>query len=961
MTAAYTEQLQSAVFHQRVGRFEDAARQYRAILQAAPYHPEANHNMGVLSVQMQQAALGLPYLIAALEADPACGQYWTSYIDALYQAGQLEEARQMLALARQQGLQGDDVEELALRLNRAVSQADAGLPAARAAHPDIDQIDALVALFNRGQLEEAEKRARAMTVDYPLHAFGWKALGAVYQQHGNIEAALVPMETAASLSPGDVEAHYNLGITYQDLGRLDEACHCYRQAVQINPHYAEAHSNLGVILQGLGDREEAEQCYRRALQIKPGYGAALSNLANLLQMLGRLDEAAACCRTILKSSPDSADVLFNLANILKRLGQLAEAEASYRVALRFNPDSVQIHGNLGITLKELGRFEEAESSFRQALRINPDYAQAHCNLGVMFKELDRLDEAERCYLTALQLAPDYADAHSNLGIVQQELGRLTDAEASFRQALQFSPDLLEAHCNLGNVLLGAARLSEAESCYRHVLLLNPDHAIAHRLLGLTLMSMGRLHEGVASFRDVVHLRPNEASAYNDLGNGLRDSGLHDQAVQCYRRALELDPRDAAVHSDLIFALDLVADLSVSAMQDERKKWCQMHAAHLRQRISYDTTPDPDRRLRIGYVSSDFSSNSAPAFFGGMLFNFDHSRFEVFTYANESRTISTPLTRRFQQSVTVWRNIFRMSDDAVADLIRADKIDILVDLSGHSGRNRLLVFARKPAPVQISAWAYATGTGMDAMDVLFSDITLIPSEERFLYAEAIRYLPAFFSYFPCQEPPAVALLPALTKKTITFGTFSRLEKVTEQTWQTWADVVLSVPDSCMLIKNAEMDHAVARARVAGYFQRAGVALDRLIFHGRTAWNDHMAVFNQVDICLDTFPQGGGVTTLEGLMMGVPVITLHSPTFVGRTGVSILTALGLVDWVAETPEQYVKIAKQKAQDIPALAQLRAQLRTRLTSSIIGNPVAYSKLVEQEYLALWQAWCLTQEKVV
>jgi predicted O-linked N-acetylglucosamine transferase (SPINDLY family) len=251
--------------------------------------------------------------------------------------------------------------------------------------------------------------------------------------------------------------------------------------------------------------------------------------------------------------------------------------------------------------------------------------------------------------------------------------------------------------------------------------------------------------------------------------------------------------------------------------------------------------------------------------------------------------------------------------------------------------------------------------MDAMDVLFSDITLIPPEERSLYAEKIRYLPAFFTYFSCQEPPAIALSPALTKKTITFGTFSRLEKVTEQTWQTWAQVLLSVPDSCMLFKNAEMDHAVARARVAGYFQRAGVAIDRLVFHGRTAWNDHMAVFNQVDICLDTFPQGGGVTTLEGLMMGVPVITLHSPTFVGRTGVSILTALGLVDWVAQSPEHYVAIAVQKASDIPALAELRAQLRNRLTSSVIGDTVAYAKVVEQEYLALWQAWCLTQEKVV
>ncbi len=917
--------------------------------------------MGVLAVQMQQPRLGLPYLIAALETDPSHGQYWTSYIDALCQAGQVAEARQMLGLAQQQGLQGDDVDQLARRLHSAVSQVQSVLPVQRAVYPDIDQIDVVVDLFSLGRLEEVETLARAMTLAYPLHPFGWKALGAVHKQCGNIEDALEPMQIAASLSPKDVEAHYNLGTTYQDLGRLDEACHCYRQSVQINPHYAEAHSNLGVILQGLGDMKQAETCYRRALQIKPAYGAALSNLAKLLQTLGRLDEAESYFRTILKTSSDSADALFNLGNILNCLGRLAEAKASYRGALRINPNFVQIYGNLGIVLKGLGRFEEAESSFRKALQINPDYAQAHCNLGAMFKELNRLDEAEGCYRSALKLAPDYADAHSNLGIVQQELGRMTDAEASFRQALQFNPDLLEAHCNLGNVLLGTARLSEAENCCRHLLQLKPDYAIAHRLLGLVLMSMGRLQDGVDSFREVVHLRPNDASAYNDLGNGLRDSGRHDQAVQCYRRALELDPQDAVAHSDLIFALDLVADLSLSAMQDERKKWCQMHAAHLLQHIPYGINADSGRRLRIGYVSSDFSSNSAPTFFAGMLFNFDSSRFDVLAYSNESRTISTPLTRRFQQSVTVWRNIFRMSDDAVADLIRNDKIDILVDLSGHSGRNRLLVFARKPAPVQISAWAYATGAGMDAMDVLFSDVTLIPLEERFLYAEEIRYLPAFFSYFSCQEPPALALLPALTNKTITFGTFSRLEKVTEQTWQTWANVLLSVPNSCMLFKNAEMDHAVARARVEGYFQRAGVAIDRLIFHGRTGWTDHMAVFNQVDICLDTFPQGGGVTTLEGLMMGVPVITLHSPTFVGRTGVSILNVLGLVDWIAESSEQYVAIAMQKASDISALAELRAQLRSRLTSSIIGDTVAYAKVVEQEYLSLWQAWCVTQEKVV
>jgi protein O-GlcNAc transferase len=291
---------------------------------------------------------------------------------------------------------------------------------------------------------------------------------------------------------------------------------------------------------------------------------------------------------------------------------------------------------------------------------------------------------------------------------------------------------------------------------------------------------------------------------------------------------------------------------------------------------------------------------------------------------------------------------------VVELIRRDQIDILVDLSGHSRENRLPVFARKPAPIQITAWAYSTGTGMRAMDVLFSDPVLIPPDERVLYAEEIRYLPNFLSYYPFQTPPAVTASPALTKKYVTFATFSRLEKVSDDAYQTWAAVLLAVPGSRMLFKNREMDHAAGRARVTDYFMRAGVAPERLILLGSTPWEQHMAAFDQVDIALDPFPQGGGVTSLEGFLMGVPVITLRWPTFGGRTGASILTTLGLTDWIAETPEQYVEIARQKAADLHALAELRQQMRERLMTSILCDADAYARVVEQEYRQLWQEWC-------
>lgn len=915
--------LQSATGHQQAGRFQEAVESYLAVLQSDPSHPEANHNMGVLALQMKQPEAALPYFLAALEADAACAQYWIGYIDALYQAGQIGEAGQVLELARQQGLQGAKVDELAAKIDSGGRSAEWSetptLQDVLQNQPSDQEIGALIALFSDGKLEQAATAAHSMTVRHPRHGFGWKILGAVYKLAGLNAEALVPMQNAAELSQNDAEAHYNLGLTLQDLGRLHEAEASYRRAIQINPYFFQAHGSLGVVLQGLGRLKDAEASLRQAIELNPGY----------------------------------ADAHNNLGNVLKHQGCLDEAIASYQRALKINPDYVPAYNNLGLVFEDTGRLNEAEACFRNLLERTPNAVDALCSQGNILKKLGRFDEAEVCFRRALEIRPDMAELNFNLANTLIELDKAFDAEVCYRQAIQLRPDYVEAHYNLGTYLMRSEWLVDAEISFRNALQIKPDYADAHINLGAVLNALGRRDEAAASFQHVIQLKPDCAEACNDLGNALRDIGRLNEAAASYRRALELDPEHATAHSNLIFSLDLAAGISISEMQAERRKWGAMHAEHLLQDIPHANTPDPERRLRIGYVSTDFSTNSAPAVFAAMLFNYDRARFDVFAYCNEKRT--TALTERFQQNVTTWRNISGKSDDDVAELIREDKIDILVDLSGHSGRNRLPVFARKPAPIQITAWGYSTGTGMKAMDVLFSDPILIPADERPLYAEQIRYLPIFFSYYLCQTPPSVGPLPALTNQHITFGTFTRLEKVTDETYRTWAEVLLAVPNSRMLFKNAEMDHESGRARVTSYFTQAGVDPERLVFQGRTPWEEHMDAFNQVDIALDTFPQGGGVTTLEGILMGVPLITLCWPTFAGRTGKSILTTLGLADWVAESREHYVAIAKQKAQDTTLLAELRKQLRNRLTSSILGDVDAYARVVEQEYRSLWRDWCI------
>ncbi len=714
-----------------------------------------------------------------------------------------------------------------------------------------------------------------------------------------------------------------MGVMAYQIGMHDVAVELIGKALELVPNFADAHNNLGNALKEQGELAEAVASYRKAVSLKPDHAEAHYNLGNALKEQGKLAGAVASYEKAISLKPDYARAHNNLGDAFQAQGKLEEARASYDRALGIDPDLAEVHNNLGTLFKDQGKPEAAVESCQKAISLKPDFADAHHNLGNAFKSLGRLDEAVVCYQRALSIKPDYAEAFCDLGLALQAQGWLEGAAACYRQALSIKPDLVEAHCNLGGALLGQGRQEEAAVCCRQALLMEPNYAGAYNNLGGALLAQGELEEAAASYRQALSIRPDYASAY----------------------------------SNLIFTLDMMVGADTPTLQAERKRWSEACAAALSGDLSFPNVPDPERRLRIGYVSADFRIHSAAFVFGAMLVKFDPSSFEVFAYSNSAIEVSH--THLFQRSVTCWRKIVGLSDAAVADLIRQDEIDILVDLSGHSAGNRLLVFARKPAPIQITAWGYIGGTGMKAMDVFLADPVVVPPEEKQYYAEEVRYLPNVVGAFFPDTFPAVNALPALSAQGVTFGSFNRLAKASDEAFKAWARVLLATPGSRMVLKTVELDDAGTRDQVAARFIEAGVDPERITLLGKTSWHDHMAAFNQIDIALDPFPHGGGVTALEGLMMGIPVVTLRWPTLVGRLSASILTTLGLTDWIAETPEQYVELAVRKAQDIAALAALRGQMREIFTTSVIGDQQAYVRAVEQEYRQLWREYVQSKGK--
>jgi predicted O-linked N-acetylglucosamine transferase (SPINDLY family) len=787
----------------------------------------------------------------------------------------------------------------------------------------------------------------------PAESASYKEQGDAHLMRNNLNEAKACYRHAISLGPDNAKAHSNLGYVLRELGNLDDAEHCLQTALSIDPGIADAHYMLGTIFQIQGQHEKSIDHFRKTLELDPDHQFACRDLCYILVEQDKIEDAKEIVARGIARTPNIPDYHYYLGNLHAHTKELDKASACYTAALAIQPAYVEVYFNFGKVLQEQGRLEEATVNYNKAIALKPDYAEVLNELGVTLMGLGRYDEAEASYRRAILAKPDNAEAHKKLGDALFNMGSFVEAEASYRQTIQIRPDYGEAHNHLGATLYNTGRFVEAEASCRRALKIKPDYAEAYNTLGAALQNTGRFVEAEASYRQALKINPDYADAHNNLGATLIWLNRLSEAETCFRRALQISPDNTDAHGNLIFAMDMMIDKDIGSLQEERCRWDAVHGARLHQRRVHSNAPDPRRRLRIGYVSGGFLEHSAAKTFGGMLTRYDRTQFDVFAYANHKRK-DDGVTELFRQSVTAWRNIGRSPDDAVAKMILEDQIDILVDLSGHGQGNRLPVFARKPAPIQITAWGYAHGTGMHTIDVFFTDPVSVPPQEKQYFREEIRYLPCVVGAFFNEPFPDVNELPALSDRFITFGSLNRLSKVSAEACCTWAEVLLAVPRSRLLLKTPELDDASNRERIISHLTEAGVADDRIVMQGRSSWSKHMQAYNQIDLALDPFPHGGGVTAQEGLMMGVPAISLRWPTTAGRVSASIMTALGLTDWIAETKEQYVELAVQKASNLQSLSALRRQLRGIFTSSVMGDPLAYARAVEQEYRNLWREWC-------
>ncbi len=773
------------------------------------------------------------------------------------------------------------------------------------------------------RFKQAEAICRKALDLQPNDPGALRLFGDILQRTGRAKEAVAPFQRALAVSPGYADAHFGLGVAWYRLGDNAAATRCFQRALELKPDFFEATHNLATILQAQGRLEEAVVAYEAAIRQRPEWASLHNNYGNLLRTLGRISEAIRELRRALELQPDLVEALNNLGASLGEEKELVAAEECYRRAITLKPAFVVPYNNLANLLQATGRTAEAIAIYERALRIDPKLPELHNNLANAFKSHGALDRAVACYRQAIALRPKFAAAHNNLANTLKDLGKFEAAVEAYREALAIAPRFAEAWSNLGNALREVGRLSEAEEAYRRALLLKPD----------------------------------SIEALNNLGTLLKDCGDFAESQTAFRNALALKPDFVVGYHNLLMSLQYDPAVAPAMLLEEHREFDCRFAQSLSSGIaSYANVPDPDRRLRVGYVSGDFAHHPVGHFLAPVLPNHDRAQIEVFAYSD--RLVEDDLTRELRSACDHWLGIVGLDDATVAERIRKANIDILVDLSGHTADNRLLVFARKPAPIQATWAGYVGTTGLSAIDYMISDARETPPGSDADYVERIVRLPdCYVCFTPPPYAPEVGPLPARNRGYPTFGCFNNLAKINPSVIALWSELLRRLSQARLVLKTHQLSDPGMRRRYLDLFKAQGIDADRIGLLGRSQHRALLGEYNNIDIALDPFPYSGGLTTLESLWMGVPVVTLGGDRFAARHSTSHLTAAGLPEMIADGWEAYLRIAVELASELPRLEALRAGLRARMTGSPLVDGPRFTRNLEAAYRRMWRDWCVAQ----
>ena len=634
-------------------------------------------------------------------------------------------------------------------------------------------------------------------------------------------------------------------------------------------------------------------------------------------------------------------------------GRLREAEAVYRQLLTRDADDAGANFLLGVVALQSDRAAEALPLLENASRLAPGKWDVLNYLSVALRETGRVDDAVDAARRAVAADPAQADAHGNLGLALQVKGELVAAAAAYRDAIRLNPNFAEAYNNLGNVLSAQRDFPAAERAYRRAIELNPESALSYANLGSVLRELDRSDDALDACRAAVAIQPDLAQAYNNLGNALREVGEPDEALKNFRRAIELCPAYAVAHSNYLFALHFVPSVDAATIRREHERWAAAHADPITAAVTPTGVRDraPDRQLRIGYVSADFREHAVGRFMLPIIATHDRERYEVVCYSDVRA--ADRVTDAIRAAADRFIITAAMDDAALASHVRNDGIDILIDLALHAARNRLLAFARRAAPVQATYLGYPGTSGMRAMHFRITDIHLDPPDggetDRAYTERSIRLPRTYWCYVPPPNMPAVGPLPAAANGFVTFGCLNKFTKASDVALRTWARLLARTGAKSRLILHAPRGRA--RERVLAMMAAENVAAERVEFVGAQGVLDYLNTYSRIDVGLDPFPYNGGTTTIDALLMGVPVVSLAGDAAVRRAGASILSNAGLPELVARTTDAYVDVAAALADDRARLAALRAGLRVQMLASPLCDLPTFVRDLEAAYRQMWR----------
>jgi protein O-GlcNAc transferase len=774
-----------------------------------------------------------------------------------------------------------------------------------------------------------------------------------HHQAGRAREAAALYDRVLATDPDQPDALHLSGILLAQTGRPDAGETRLARAVAREPRRAEFHANHGQVLAMLGRHADAEAALRTAIGLDVRQADAHNNLGNVLKAQGRHADAVAAYRAAVAARPDFAGAWSNLGNLLSDGGDAEAAEAALRKAIALAPDNAGVHNNLGALLRQTGDMAGAIESLERALERDPELADAHEHLGALHAQAGRLAEALEHFDAALARKPDDLALRMNMADALRRAGRLDAAEPLARAAVAAAATDPAAHRVLGAVLRGQHRLAEAEAVLRHALDLAPDDPATLGQLGLTLNSQGRLGDAIACYERALDRRPGDAPTQANLAVCLLNQGRIAEAIDMTGRALEGADGDARAASNLLMA----SNYGDAAPEELFRTHCEVAVRHIAPpACARPAAPHgPDRVLRVGFVSPDLRRHSVAYFLAPLLAALDRSCIHVTCFANVAR--ADDVTDRLRAASDAWVDVAALDDAALVAAVRAANIDILVDLAGHTRRNRLGAFAARAAPVQLTWLGYPNTTGLDSIDYRLTDaVADPPGQADALHSETLLRLPGgFLCYGPPEDAPAVAPLPAGNCGPVTFASFNNWSKAGPESLDLWAGVLEAVPNSQLYLRARALADPETRARCLAAFADRGIEADRLRIAGWHADpNAALADYANCDIALDTTPYNGTTTTCEALWMGVPMIALRGGRHASRVGASLLTQVGLDEWIADDPAGYIAAAARLAGDRARLAALRAGLRDRVAASPLCDRDGFARRFEDALRTIWRDAC-------